>query len=275
MGSITVGRMNAVPDYREVNAASWDEMVGFHLTSEFYDVAGFKRHRDSLRAFERDEVGTVDGKSLVHLQCHFGQDTLSWAGHGASVTGVDFSAPAIAAARELAAELGIAARFVTAELYESVAALSGATFDVVYTGIGALTWLPDLDRWAETVAALLKPGGFVYLAEFHPITHALDDGTGRQVTKDYFQPEPNVWDEPGSYAAYDAPTVHNLTVQFQHPLGRVVTALARAGLRIEFLHEHDFSLFQQFEGLRRDPDGGFRYDGEGRLPLLYSIKARR
>ncbi|MGH8882387.1 MAG: class I SAM-dependent methyltransferase, partial [Stackebrandtia sp.] len=158
--------MNDTPDYRTVNLANWDERVPIHLGSDFYDLDGFKRHRDSLNAFEREEMGDVSGRTLVHLQCHFGRDTLSWAKYGARVAGVDFSAAAIEAASGLAAELDIDAQFVTADVYDAAKALDGKSFDIVYTGIGALCWLPDMTRWAETVASLLKPGGFLYLAEF-------------------------------------------------------------------------------------------------------------
>lgn len=267
--------MDSTPDYRVVNAANWDERVPIHLASDFYDMAGFMEHRDSLNAFEREEMGDVTGKTLVHLQCHFGRDTLSWVKYGATVAGVDFSAPAITAARELAAELGADARFETADVYDAAKALDGRTYDIVYTGIGALCWLPDMNRWAETVASLLAPGGFLYLVEFHPVCYALDNETGRIVKQDYFKTEPDVWTATGTYADWEAETRHNTVVEFQHTLATVVTALARAGLRIEFLHEHDFTLFHQFQQLRDNGDGTLGYDGEGRVPLMYSLKARR
>lgn len=267
--------MDTTPDYRVVNAANWDERVPIHIGSDFYDMEGFKKHRDSLNAFEREEMGDVNGKTLVHLQCHFGRDTLSWAKHGARVAGVDFSAAAIDAARELAAELDIDAQFATADVYDAVKALDGRTFDIVYTGIGALCWLPDMNRWAETVAALLEPGGFLYLAEFHPFCYALDNATGRSVVHDYFKTEPDVWECTGTYADWDARTRNNTVVEFQHTLGTIVTALARAGLRVDFLHEHDFTLFNQFQQLRDNGDGTLGYEGEGRAPLMYSIKATR
>ncbi|ADD41639.1 class I SAM-dependent methyltransferase [Stackebrandtia nassauensis] len=267
--------MDTTPDYRVVNAANWDERVPIHLASDFYDLDGFRQRRDSLNDYERAEMGDVDGKSLVHLQCHFGRDTLSWAKYGATVAGVDFSALAIEAARELAAELGIDASFVTADVYDAAEALGGRTFDIVYTGIGALCWLPDLTRWAETVARLLVPGGFLYLTEFHPVVDALDGKTGTHVDKDYFDTEPSVYDETPTYTDGGENLANGTTVEFHHTLGDIITALAAAGLRIEWLREHDFTLFQQFAGLRRRDDGTFVYEGTGRAPLMFSVKATR
>ncbi len=156
------------------NRANWDERVGQHLDSPFYDLAGFKQGRCTLRDFDLAMLPDVAGKDLVHLQCHFGLDTLSWARRGARVTGLDFSAPAVAAAQAIALELGIPARFVQANVYDALQAL-GADFDIVYTGLGALCWLPDLERWADQVEGLLRPGGTLALAEFHPFTDVFGD----------------------------------------------------------------------------------------------------
>ena len=263
-------------DWRGLNKALWDERVPIHVGSPFYDVAGFRAGGDPLRSFELDEVGDVSGRSLVHLQCHFGLDTLSWARHGARVTGLDFSEPAIEQARALAGELGLEARFVAADVYDAVEALGRERYDVVYTGLGALVWLPDLDRWARTVASLLAPGGFLDLAEFHPFADTLDEEEGRTVAFDYFDAEPRVWTEPGTYAELSAPTEHNTSVEWAHGLGTVVTAIANAGLRIEFLHEHDHTLFERFTTLEKRPDGTYHLPAERpRIPLMYSLRARR
>ena len=182
-------------DYLAVNRANWDERVPIHVASDFYDVAAFRGGAGTIREFELLEVGDVTGRDLVHLQCHFGLDTLSWARRGARVTGLDFSEAAMTKARELAEDAGIGARFVAADVYDAAEAL-GETYDIVYTGIGALVWLPDLTRWARTVASLLRPGGFLYLAEFHPFADILDDETGTTVTHDYFDHGPQVWQSP-------------------------------------------------------------------------------
>ncbi|MCK9928412.1 class I SAM-dependent methyltransferase [Frankia sp. Mgl5] len=262
-------------DWRGLNRSHWDERVPIHLSGEFYDVAGFVRHPDVLRAFEVTEVGDVSGKRLVHLQCHIGLDSLSWAARGASVVGLDFSVPAVEAAQAIAAEVKAGARFVAADVYEAVEALGGETFNVVYTGLGALCWLPDLTRWARVVERLLAPGGFLYLVEFHPFAHTLDDATGRTVAFDYFDEGPHVWTDPGSYADPAAATRKNTTVQYEHRLGSVISAVAGAGLRIDFLHEHDMTLFRQFASLVRGSDGFRLREGLPRVPLMYSLRAAK
>ncbi|MCM3884570.1 bifunctional 2-polyprenyl-6-hydroxyphenol methylase/3-demethylubiquinol 3-O-methyltransferase UbiG [Frankia sp. R82] len=261
-------------DWRMLNRAHWDELVPLHLSGSFYDVAGFRRRPDVLRDFEADELGPVDGRSLLHLQCHFGLDTLSWASRGARVTGLDFSAVAVAAARALAVEVGAAARFVAADVYDAVEALDGQRFDVVYTGLGALCWLPDLEGWARVVRALLRDGGVLYLVEFHPFANILDEADGRTVAMDYFDDRPEQGSGTGSYADRAAATAHNVTVQFPHTLGRVLSAIAAVGLRLEFLHEHDRTLFPRFATLHRDPDGYRLPPGQPRVPLMYSLRAR-
>ncbi|MGH3150953.1 MAG: class I SAM-dependent methyltransferase [Streptosporangiaceae bacterium] len=260
-------------EWRSLNRANWDDRVPIHLASSFYDLAGFRAGVSSLRAFELAEVGDVRGRRLVHLQCHIGLDTLSWARRGAQVSGLDFSAPAIEAASSLAAELDLAARFVVADVYDAVAAFGGQRFDIVYTGIGALVWLPDVFGWARVVAGLLEPGGFVYLIEGHPFAQILDDASGRVVTRDYFEREPIVEDYPFSYT--DGPALaHTREVEFQHGLGEIITALADAGLRIEFVHERDFEVFSRFDVLQRQDDGTYRLPaGQPRVPMLYSLRA--
>lgn len=267
-------------DWREANRAMWDERVPIHTGSDFYDLDAFRAGKDSLRAFELAEVGDVTGRSLLHLQCHIGLDTLSWARHGAAqVVGLDFSEPAVETARSLARDLGLPpdrAAFVAADVHDAAEAVPDSSYDIVYTGVGALNWLPDIDRWAETAASLVAPGGFLYLAEFHPLTDCLDDATGSRIVHDYFSRDAWVDETPGTYADFDAPTVHNRSVEWQHPVGNVVSALAAAGLRIEFLHEHDASLFARFTALERQSDGCYRFPAERpRIPLMYSIKATR
>lgn len=270
----------AVPQgWREDNRAMWDERVPVHVAGEYYDLDGFRAHPDALRPFEVDEVGDVTGKTLLHLQCHIGTDTLSWVHRGASrVVGLDFSAPAVEAARALAAGLGHGperAEFVTSDVFDAAEAVPEPSYDIVYTGLGALCWLPDIRRWAETAASLVAPGGFLYLAEFHPVTEMLDDETGTRIVRDYFSRGAQVYDEPGTYADPDAGTVNNRSVEWQHTLGDVVSALAATGLRIEFLHEHDVSLFPRFANF--EVRGGYhRFPAaHPRVPLIYSLKAAR
>lgn len=268
-------------DWLRRNRENWDDRVRIHADSDFYDLPGFRAGACALRRFELDELGDISGKRLVHLQCHMGQDTLSWARRGAAhVTGLDFSEAAIRTARGLAADIGLGddrARFVTADVYDAQKALDGERFDVVYTGLGALCWLPDLPRWARVVAGLLHDGGVLYLAEFHPFTDILGDD-GKSVEVDYFDEQGTTWDEPHTYTD-GPPLARTVSVQWQHPLGTVVTALAQAGLRIEFLHEHDTTLFQRYPVLERTgpaENPTFRFPpGHPGLPLMYSIRATK
>jgi SAM-dependent methyltransferase len=266
-------------DWHEANRAHWDERVPLHTASDFYGLDAFRAGQDPLRDFEIAEVGDVSGRSLLHLQCHIGLDTLSWARHGADrVVGLDFSAPAVDIARGLARDLGLGqdrAAFVAADVYDAATAVPDPSYDIVYTGVGALCWLPDIGRWAETAAALVANGGFLYLSEFHPLTDVLDDETGSRITYDYFARDAWIEERPGSYAAEGAEFVHNRRVEWQHPVGEVVSALVAAGLRIEFLHEHDVSLFRRFGCFERR-DGYFRYPADRpRIPLMYSVRARK
>ncbi len=259
----------------DVNRAFWDERVPIHAASEFYDVDGFLAGASTLRPFEPGEIGDVRGLSLVHLQCHFGLDTLSWARLGARVTGLDFSAPAMAFAAELTERAGLEAEWVCSDVMRAGEALGGRRFDVVYTGLGALNWLDDIERWADVVRSLLAPGGRLHLVEFHPVTEIFGDDT-LGVEQGYFHEGPREWpDEGGSYAELEAPTQHNTTQEWAHPLGEVLTAIAARDLRIEFLHEHDFTLFPRWPMLRREAGGIYRMPPElPSLPLMYSLVAR-
>ncbi|WEV26785.1 class I SAM-dependent methyltransferase [Streptomyces sp. 71268] len=276
-----MAHLPAPDDWREANRAMWDERVPIHLASGFYDLDAFRAGRDALCDFQADELGDVTGKSVLHLQCHIGLDTLSLARRGASqVVGLDFSAPAVEAARDLAAELGFGpdrACFVAADVYDAVEAVPDSAYDIVYTGVGALCWLPDIVRWAETVAALVAPGGFLYLSEFHPLVDALDEVTASRIAYDYFNREPWIDETPGTYADTTAPTSCNRRVEWQHPLGSVISALAAAGLRVEFLHEHDMTLFKRFDSLQ--PEAGTPYyrlpPDQPRVPLMYSLRASK
>ena len=264
----------------DANRRHWDERVPIHRRTPFYDVEGFLAGRNVLEPGEIPEVGDVAGKSLLHLQCHFGMDTLSWARLGANVTGLDFSSEGVAAARQLAAETGIEAEFVEANVYDAPEALGGRTFDIVYTSRGVLTWLPDIPRWAEVVATLLEPGGFLYLREGHPFVHIFDDEaeSGFSVRYPYFHgPEPDRWDDPGTYADPTAVTVENETYEWSHPIGSIVTAIAQAGLVIEFLHEFDHLCWEAFRWMApgEEPGTWVLPGHRDSIPLAYSIRARK
>ena len=263
----------------EANRAHWNERVPHHIASDFYDMDAFRAGAITVQDVEREEIGDVEGKTLLHLQCHFGQDTLSWARLGATVTGLDFSAEAITAARGIAEELAIPSEFVEANVYNAPRALDGRQFDVVYTGGGVLGWLPDIEAWGAVVAACVRPGGSFYIREFHPMAWIFDDAEGvtdLRVRHPYWTPaEPLREEASGSYAT-GAATTQNVTYWWNHSLGQVITALTQAGLVVEFLHEFDYAGFGMFPFMEQGDDGYWRLPEHAEsVPLMFSIRARR
>lgn len=265
--------------YLEANRRHWDEVVPIHAGSDFYDVASFKAGKTVLNPLELEELGDVQGKSLLHLQCHFGLDTLAWAREGAAVTGVDFSERAIETARALAAEIGVDARFEASDLYSLPDRLTGQ-FDIVFTSYGVLGWLPDVSSWAQVVAHFVRPGGTFYIVEFHPFAWVFDDApeaTDLNVRYAYFpSAEPLKFEDDGTYADQTAQLEHRATYSWQHTLGDIVTALIDAGLRIEFLHEFPFSPYDCWPFTEAVGDRTVRLKThDGCVPLLFSIKATK
>jgi SAM-dependent methyltransferase len=264
-------------EYIEVNRALWDAWTPFHVRSAHYDVEGFKAGASRLTPLEIDEVGDVTGKSLLHLQCHFGLDTLSWARRGAKVTGADFSEEAISQARSLSAELGIEARFVCANLYDLPELLTGP-FDIVFTSYGTIQWLPDLGRWAEVIAHFLRPGGTFYIAEFHPFRALLEEAEDGEVKfrYPYFHTrEPLALESQGSYADPSAP-VRLPEYSWCHSLSDVVNAVIGAGLTLTFLHEFPYCHTHSLSCMEQGEDGWWRLPGpNAALPFMFSLKATR
>jgi SAM-dependent methyltransferase len=267
-------------DWRAANRALWDERVAIHLAPGGYDLSALRAGRGRLDAIVEAELGPVAGLRVLHLQCHFGMDTLTLAQRGATVVGLDFSGPAIAAARALAADLGLAGRFLEADLYAAPAVLpEPASFDLVFVTWGALAWLPDITGWASIVADFLKPGGRLYLAEGHPTAMVFDDGAPGAVAGKpgwlvpYFQRDAVVMQATEDYANPDA-TLRNTTEHsWMHPLAAVVTALREAGLALDWLHEHPRVTWRMFAGLVRDADGLWTWPDRPWLPLAYSLGA--
>ena len=281
-------------EYMKGNRDLWNEITSIHVASDFYDVEGFKQGRSSmLYPIELEEMGNVSGKSLLHLQCHFGMDTLSWARLGAKVTGVDFSDKSIELARSLSEELGITADFICSNIYDLPENLKG-TFDIVYTSDGVLCWLPDLKRWAEVISHFLKPGGFFYILEGHPFSYVFDnspDATELKVKYSYFHtPEPSKWEPEGDYADPYANVTKALTwlktygkssgvvthgsYEWTHSLGDIINALISSGLKIEFLHEFPMIFYKCLSFMEQDGDGQWRIEGD-KIPLIFSLKASK
>ena len=233
-------------DYRDVNRANWDERAAAHAASPDYSVARFTDDPAFLSevvTFDLPRLGAIEGLDAVHLQCHIGTDTVSLARLGARVTGLDFSAPALAEGRRLAAAVGVEVEFVESDLYGAVEALGGERFDLVFTGVGALCWLPDVKRWAEVVAGLLRPGGRLFIREGHPVLWSLSDPRPDGVLAlehPYFeQVEPTIWDEGGTYVETDVVFTQTVTHEWNHGLGEIVSALLAAGMELTALEEHD------------------------------------
>jgi SAM-dependent methyltransferase len=264
------------------NQQLWDAWTAVHAKGDFYDLAGFREGGVRLRDEEVEAVGDVRGRTLLHLQCHFGIDTLSWARLGARVTGVDFSPAAIRLAREIAADIGIGdARFIESNVYELPDRLEGE-FDVVYTSRGVLGWLPDIRDWARVVAHFLAPGGTFFITEAHPVFNAFQDegvapGELRLIYPYWEHRDPLVFDVKGSYADPDADFGEQKLHGWDHGLGEIVTALIDAGLRIESLEEHPF-LYWAADFLVESEPGGERFilpPGPGELPLSFSLRATK
>lgn len=273
-----------MPDYRAVNLAQWDERAPAHASSPDYAVDQFLADPEFISGvvrFDEPRLGDIRGLRGVHLQCHIGTDTLSLARLGASMTGLDFSPAALAQARDLAQRTGSATQFVEADAYDAVKVLGAGQFDLVYTGIGALCWLPDIQRWAQVVAGLLKPGGRLFIREGHPMLWALADPRPDGllvVDLPYFErPEPSIWDQGGTYVATDTVFENNVSAEWNHGLGETVTALLEAGMTLTGLAEHDSVPWDAMPGQMEEIGGGeLRLtDRPWRLPCSYTLQATR
>jgi SAM-dependent methyltransferase len=268
--------------YLRSNQVLWDLWARHHVASPMYDVEGFKAGRragrEALDALEVGLVGDVTGKSLLHLQCHFGLDTLAWARRGAVVMGVDFSGEAIATARALSAELAIPATFIETDVYDLPERLD-AEFDIVFASHGVLCWLPDLDRWARVVARFLRPGGLFCLIEGHPFPLVFDDlapARALRIALPYFHAgEPSRSERRGSYAVPDG-QFESVTYEWAHPLSEVIGAMLGAGLSIASFAEYPYVGWPMFPWMEERPDGTWRWpEDTPSLPLMYSLTATK
>ncbi len=256
------------------NRDGWNLRTPVHLRSGFYEIEEFARGATSLRCVELAELGDVAGKRLLHLMCHFGQDTLSLARMGAQATGIDFSEAAIEAARGLSRRIGVPAEFICGNVYDTRKIIKG-TFDIVYTSYGVVGWLPDLKEWGRIIAAALRPGGVFYIAEFHPFVWTLD-GKFEKFQYSYFHSDtPLEFDMQGTYADRGA-DIRYKDFNWIHSLGDVVNALIANGLEIEFLHEFPFTVYDCFPNLESIGDHQWQFRHlQGTIPYLFSIRARK
>ncbi len=260
-------------DYKQINKTSWNQRVDYHLKSDFYDLPGFMAGNSSLKEIELDLLGDVKGKKVLHLQCHFGQDTISMARMGAEVVGVDLSDKAIDAARDLAGKCEVEARFVCCDLYDLPQHLNEA-FDVVFTTYGTITWLPDLDKWANIISRYLKPDGQLVFAEFHPAVWMFDDDFN-EVRYSYFNDGAIKETETGTYADTEA-AIELDYVSWNHSLGEVLTELINAGISIEQFREYDYSPYDCFAGTEEFEAGKYRIAKLGnRMPMVYALSGEK
>ena len=254
-------------DYFEMNRMGWDQRVKAHFESSFYDVEGFLAGQTSLREIELAELSEVSGKRLLHLQCHFGLDTLSWVRKGAICTGVDISSMAIQQARELMGRAKLNAEFVCSDVYGFEPNEVGS-FDIVYTSYGAVCWMPDLNRWAEVISSNLAVGGTFYMVEFHPIYDLLAGYS-------YFTTEVPDVEEEGTYTENGADVVAKLAT-WAHPLSSVINALIGAGIQVERVNEFSFSPYNCFDDMVEREPGRFYLSHRGNdVPIVYSLIGRK
>lgn len=265
--------MSAEENYIDINRKSWNNKVDAHVASDFYNMEGFIKGKSSLNVIELDLLGDVKGKSILHLQCHFGQDSLSLARMGAKITGVDLSDKAIEKAKELAEQLELDANFICCDIYELPSILN-QTFDIVFTSYGTIGWLPDLDKWANLISNFLKPKGKFVFAEFHPVVWMFDDDFER-IGYNYFEEDAIIETENGTYADRKADLIQT-TVSWNHCMSEVVNSLITNGLEINVLNEYDYSPYNCFKHTVEFEPSKFRIKHLGnKIPMVYAILASK
>ncbi len=260
-------------NYQSTNRDAWNKRVSAHLASDFYAIEGWKAGKSSLNNIELALLGDVAGKSILHLQCHFGQDSLSLARMGAEVVGVDLSDESILAARKLNTELGLNAEFLVSDVLELITK-TDQKFDIVFTSYGTIGWLPDLNKWAATIAHHLKPKGKLVFVEFHPVVWMFDDDFDK-VAYSYFQDEAIVETTTGTYADTEAP-FEKTEISWNHGLAEVFHALEGNGLILKSFEEYDYSPYNCFSGMKKLAERKFIIEKHGnKLPMVYSLVAEK
>ena len=258
--------------YIDLNRTNWNNRVAGHLTSDFYEMDVFRAGKSSLKEIELALLGDIEGKSVLHLQCHFGQDTLSLARMGAQVTGIDFSDKAIQEAQKLAEELSIDASFICCDVYSAPEYLN-EKFDIVYTTYGTIGWLPDIAKWAEVIAHFLIPNGKLIFVDFHPVVWMFDDNF-THVAYNYFQEDPIIEEVSGSYADKEI-QITDTTITWNHGLSEVFQALQNAGLTIDHFSEYPFSPYDCLNDLIEVEPNRFQVKHlVNKIPMVYALTAQ-
>lgn len=275
--------MEKNPDYISINKQTWNNKTDVHIASDFYDMPSFLKGKSSLNSIELELLGDVKGKRILHLQCHFGQDTMTFSRMGAKATGVDLSDKAIERAREFASQLDLDTTFVCCDIYDAPkyidetrgnAELSEAKFDIVFTSYGTIGWFPDLDKWAEVISHFLKPDGVFVMADFHPVVWMYDNDFAA-VFYNYFNVEPIIEDESGTYAEKNA-ALTDKTIGWNHPISEILNSLIKSGLELNCFNEYDYSPYNCFSNMEEFEPNKFRIKHFGnKIPMVYSIKATK
>ena len=265
--------MKKATDYLQKNKASWNKRTEFHVKSDFYQNEAFIKGANSLQSIEMELLGNIKGKNILHLQCHFGQDTLSMARMGAQTTGIDLSDKAIEQARDLNKQLGLQSEFICCDIYDLPNHLDNK-FDIVFTSYGTIGWLPDMDKWAAIVSRYLKPGGQFIFAEFHPFVWMFDDDFSK-IQYPYFKADPIIEMEAATYADGNA-DINLECVTWNHSLSEVISSLIKQGIEIIDFQEYDYSPYDCFSHTEKIGDKQFRIKHLGdKVPMVYSVVGRK
>lgn len=263
--------MDYTKNYLEINKQTWNNKTDIHIASDFYDIEGFIQGKSTLNDIELALLGNISGKKILHLQCHFGQDTMTFSRMGAQSVGIDLSDKAIERAKELAEKLNLNTQFICCDVYEAPNFLE-EQFDIVFTSYGTIGWLPDLDKWAKVVSRFLKPNGKFVFAEFHPVVWMYDNDF-KEVFYSYFNIEPIIEDESGTYADRNS-NITTQTVTWNHSISEVINALIKNGLEIDCFNEYDYSPYNCFNETEEFEKGKYRIKHFlNKIPMVYSLKA--
>lgn len=260
-------------DYLNSNKQTWNNKTDVHIASEFYDMKSFLEGKSTLNSIELELLGNVKRKSILHLQCHFGQDTMTFSRMGAKATGIDLSDKAIDRAREFASKLNLDTNFVCCDIYDTPKYID-EKFDVVFTSYGTIGWFPDLDKWAKVISHFLKPEGKFIMADFHPVVWMYDNDF-KDIYYNYFNIEPIIENEEGTYADKEA-KIFAQTMTWNHPTSELLNSLINNGLEINCFNEYDYSPYNCFNHTEEFEPNKFRIKHFGnKIPMIYSIKASK
>lgn len=265
--------MNSTKDYLNINKTTWNEKVDVHVASEFYNQDAFLNGRNTLNSIELELLGDIKNKKILHLQCHFGQDTLSFARMGAIPTGVDLSDKAIEKAKEINVQLNLNAQFVCCDVYDAPNLIE-EKFDLVFTSYGTIGWLPDLDKWAKVVSHFLKPNGTFIMADFHPVVWMYDNDF-KEVFYSYFNKEQIIEEESGTYADVNS-EIKTKSITWNHPISELLNALICNNIAIDIFNEYDYSPYNCFNHTEEFEPNKFRIKTFGnKIPMVYALKGTK